>query len=183
MHVHSISTTSLAIELTAVIALAQHHRKVAHGCAELLRHRVGLRRKREGMLALRIGQTLSHVSHRCVQRDETHRQLRFLGLLLLVFRCPLLGTPLVLLHLVHLVQCLHLAHPSIHHGVDVTLTRGKVTGNVADEIQPLLTTVNIEHHTRSQCANTGTDSRHHWHSQLGSYGLYRVLDALGHSLN
>ena len=115
------------------------------------------------MLALGVGQSLSQIGHRVVQREEAHRQLRLLGLFLLILGRAFLGAPLVLLHLVHLVQRLHLAHPGIHHGVDVALPAGKVSGNVGNQIQSFLLTMHIERYPRCQRPDGGTDGGHDGH--------------------
>lgn len=68
-----IDTLGLAVEFRTVVALAQHDREVAHGRPPLLCHGVRLGREREGMLAVRVGQSLGQLRHRIVQRDEPHR--------------------------------------------------------------------------------------------------------------
>ena len=130
------------------------------------------------MLALGIGQALGQVGHGVVERQTAHGQLRFLGLLLLVLRRPLLRPPLVLLHLIHPVDGHHLAHPGLHHGVDLALAAAEVAGDVGDEVQAFLLAVHIEHHARGQRSDTGADGRHHRHRQLRTDGLDGVADAL-----
>ena len=132
------------------------------------------------MLAVGIGQPLSQIGHRVVQRQEAHGQLGLLGLILLVFCRAFLGTPLVLLYQIHPVLGHDLAHPCLHHGVDTTLAAGKVAGDVADQVQRVLRAVDIQLHPGGQCPDGRTDGRHHRHRQRGSDGLDRIPDALRH---
>ena len=130
------------------------------------------------MLALGVGQSFGQIGHRVVQCQEPHGQFRFLGLFLLVLSRPLLGSPLVFLHLIHLVERLYLAHPRLNHGVDVTLAAGKVACNIADEVEPLFAAVNIEHHARCQCPDARADGRNYRHGQLRPHGIDGLLHAL-----
>ena len=95
------------------------------------------------MLPIRVCQAFGQVGNRIVEGQVAHGQLGFLGLLLLVFGSTFLGAPLVLLLLIHEVLRLHLTHPGTHHGVDASLAAGKVTGYVADKVQPLLLAVHV----------------------------------------
>ena len=180
MNVYGIHALGLTVELTSVIALAQHDRKITHCRTESLRHRVSFRRKRKGVLALRVCQSLSKIGNGIVQRQETHRQLRLFGLLLLVLGSLLLGAPFVLLQLVHLVNGAHLTHPRIYHRVDVSLARRKIARNICNQVQSFLLTVNVKRHARCQCTDAWTDGRHHRHSQLRPYGSDRFTDPLRH---
>ena len=132
------------------------------------------------MLALGIGQSLSEVGHRIVQRQTAYRQLGLFGLFLLVLGGTLLAAPVFFLLLIHHVECPHLRQPGINHGVDRTLARGKVTSDIADEVESLLLTVHVELYACCQHSDSRTDSRHHRHRQHRTYGLNRFTDTLRH---
>ena len=178
MYVNGIGTAGFALILTAVVTLSQHHRKVAHGRFPFLRYRIRLGRKRKTVLTLGVGQSLGQVGHGVVQRQTAHGQLWLFGLILLILSGTFLGAPLILLLLVHLVQSLQLAHPSLHHRVDTTLATGKVAGYVRNQVQSTLGAVHIQLHARSQRTDTRADGRYNRHRQSCTHGIYRVLHSL-----
>ena len=132
------------------------------------------------MFTLGIRQSLSQLRHRTVQRQEPDGQLRFFGLLLLVFGCPLSGAPLVFLLQVHLIERYQFAHPCLYYGVDIALTAGKVTSDVSDEVQSAFLAVHIELYTRSQCPDTRTNGRNSGHRQVGPHGVDTLFHPLRH---
>ena len=81
---------------------------------------------------------------------------------------------------IHYYGALPLRQPGINHGVDRTLARGKVTSDIADEVESLLLTVHVELYACCQHTDSRTDSRHHRHRQHRSYGLNRFTDTLRH---
>ena len=127
-----------------------------------------------------VCQSLSQIGHRIIQGDKPHGQLRLFGLFLLVFRCSHLGTPLVFLILIHLIDSLHLAHPGIHQRVDRPLAAGWVSGDIGNEVEPLLLAMNIEHHACRQSPDTRTDGCYHRHRQRLSSSFDGVSHAQRH---
>ena len=181
MHVHGIRTPRLTLIARAVVSLTEHHGEVAHGRTPFLRHRVCLRRKRESMLAVRVGKTFGKVGNGIVERQAAHRQLRLLRLLLLVLRSTLLGTPLVLLLLIHPVHRLHLSRPSLHHRVDAALARGKVAGDVGYKVQRVHLSMHVHSHPRRQHTYHRADGGQHGQRQSRTHSVNGVLHALRHS--
>ena len=143
MDVHGIWAACLSVISRTIVTLTQHDREITHARFPFLGDRISLWRKREGVLSLDIGQSLSKIGHCVVKRDESDGQLRLLWLIFLVFGCPLLHTPVIFLPLIHLVDGHHLTHPGKHHRVDVTLTAGRVTCDIGNQIQAFHFTVNI----------------------------------------
>ena len=82
--VDGVRRLRLAVVGRAVVGLAQHDGEVAHRRAPLLRHSVGLGRKRKSMLALGVGQSVGEVGHGVVEGQVAHGIFRVLGLLLLL---------------------------------------------------------------------------------------------------
>ena len=121
MHVHGLGTSCLTLIACAVIGLSQHHGEVAHCRPPFLSYCISLGREREGVLSVCVGKSLGKVGNGIVERQTAHRQLRFLGLLLLVLGSSLPGSPLLFLLLVHLVHCLHFLRPLLDNGVDAAL--------------------------------------------------------------
>ena len=181
MHVHGVRTSRLTLIARAVVSLTEHHGEVAHGRTPFLRHRVCLRRERESMLAVRVGKTFGKVGNGIVERQAAHRQLRLLRLLLLVLRSSLLGTPLVLLLLIHPVHRLHLSRPSLHHGVDAALARGKVAGDVGYKVQRVHLAMHVHSHPSRQHTYHGADGGQHGQRQSRTHSIDGVLHALRHT--
>ena len=180
MNVDSFRTSGFTVVPTAVVALTQHDGEITHSRLPFLRHRISFRRKGESVLTFDVSQTLCQIGHRVVQGDKPDGQLGLLGLCLLVLCRVLLGTPFFLLHHVHIIQRRHLTHPGLNHGIYRTLPAGKLSSDIGNQIQVLLLTMNVEHHTRCQHPDTRTDSCHHRHRQLRSHSVDRLLHALRH---
>ena len=117
------------------------------------------------MFALCVCQSFSEVGNGVVQRQETNRQLRLFGLFLLVLGRTFLGSPLILLHLIHLVERRHFAHPGLNNRVYRTFAACEVACDVADEVQALLLSVNVERNPCGQRSDAGANGRHNWHSE------------------
>ena len=171
MNIHCICTSCLTLVARTVVSLTEHHGKVAHRRFPFLRHGVSFRREREGVLAFRISQALSKVSHRIVQCQASYGQFRFFGLLLLVLGRTFLGSPFILLLLIHFVHFLHFRSPCVNHGVNATLTRCKITGDVGDEVQRVHLAVNGNLDTRSQHSDGWTDGSNYRKSQCWSHSI------------
>ena len=180
MYIHGFCTSCLTLVARTIIRLSEHYREIAHRRFPLLRYRVGFWGKREGVLALGVSQTLGKVSHGVVQRQTSYGQFRLFRLFLLVLSCTLLGSPFVLLLLIHFVHLFHFRSPCINHGVDTSLTGCEITGNVRDEVQRVHLTVHSHLYSCSQHSDGWTDGGNHWHCQGWSYGIDRITHTLRH---
>ena len=109
------------------------------------------------MLTFRVSQSFSQICHRIVQCQASYRQFRLFRLLLLVLGCTFLGSPFILLLLIHFVHFLHFRSPCVNHGVNTSLARCKITGDVGDEVQRVHLAVNGNLHARCEHSDGRTD--------------------------
>ena len=133
------------------------------------------------MLAFGVSQTLGKICHGVVKCQTSYRQFRLFRLLLLVFSRTLLGSPFILLLLIHFIHIFYLRSPSINHGVDASLTGCEVTGNVGDEVQRVHLAVDRYLYASSQHSDGWTDGGNHGHCQGGPHRIERIPYAQRHS--
>ena len=176
MNIHRIRTSRLTLITRTIVCLSEHHREVTHGRFPFLCHGIGLRGKGEGVLAFRVGKTFGKIGHSIVQRQTSYREFRLFRLLLLVLCRTLLGSPFILFLLIHFIHVLHFFQPGIHHRVDTTLARGKITSNVGNEVERVHFTMHRHFHSSSQRTDDWADSRDNRHSQEWTNCINRFLD-------
>ncbi len=99
----------------------------------------------------------------------SYRQFRLFRLLLLVLGCTFLGSPFILLLLIHFVHFLHFRSPCVNPRVDASLARCKITGDVGDEVQRVHLAVNGHLHARSEHSDGWTDGCNHGHCQCRTH--------------
>ena len=176
VNIHRIRTSCLSFIARSVVSLTEHHREIAHSRFPFLRHGISLWGKGEGVLAFGVSQTFCEIGHSIVQRQTSYREFRLFRLLLLVLCRTLLGSPFILFLLIHFIHVLHFFQPGIHHRVNASLARGKITCNVGNEVERVHFTMHRHFHSSSQRTDDWADGRDNRHSQEWTNCINRFLD-------